>query len=103
MLVYLTHICALRIKDVLRQGCFCQVKPGRLAERIPSSATTWTAGRIELDFRPDAALFVDLRVNRSQPTVGEIFIYARTVRLSLEANGSLCSALLEQRKYKSNQ
>ena len=55
--------------------------------------------QIGLDFRPDAALFVDLR---AEPVTAEqlekYLIYARTVRLSLEANGSLCSALLEAKK-----
>jgi hypothetical protein len=55
--------------------------------------------QIELDFRPDAALFVDLR---GEPvTSGQLekyLIYARTVRISMEANGSLCSALLEATK-----
>jgi metal-sulfur cluster biosynthetic enzyme len=97
-------ICALHIKDVSYQAGVCLVSAH--AEQIvgiePDSLVRDYLDRraeIGLYFRPDAALFVDLR---GEPvTAGQLekyLIYARTVRISMEANGSLCSALLEATK-----
>jgi metal-sulfur cluster biosynthetic enzyme len=97
-------ICALRIKDVSYQAGACLL-PGQAGQVVAVEPDTIVRdyldrrAQIGLDFRADAALFVDLR---AEPVTAEqlekYLIYARTVRLSLEANGSLCSALLEAKK-----
>jgi metal-sulfur cluster biosynthetic enzyme len=97
-------ICALQVKDVSYEAGACLL-PGREGQVIHIEPDTIVRDyldrrvEIELDFRPDAALFVDLR---GEPVTAEqlekYLVYARTVRLSLEANGSLCSALLEAKK-----
>ncbi|MBI1876784.1 MAG: DUF59 domain-containing protein [Chloroflexi bacterium] len=97
-------ICALRIKDVSYKAgvCFLPGQAGQVVGIEPDTIVRNYLDRraeIGLDFRPDAALFVDLR---GEPVTAEqlekYLVYARTVRLSLEANGSLCSALLEAKK-----
>jgi metal-sulfur cluster biosynthetic enzyme len=99
-----TTICALRIQDVSYQAgvCFLPGQAGQVVGIEPDTIVRDYLDRraqIGLDFRPDATLFVDLR---GEPVTAEqlekYLIYARTVRLSLEANGSLCSALLEAKK-----
>jgi len=97
-------ICALRIEDVSYEAGLCLV-PGQAGQVVGIEPDTIVRdyldrrAQIELDFRPDAALFVDLR---GEPVTAEqlekYLIYARTVRLSMEANGSLCSVLLEAKK-----
>lgn len=97
-------ICALQIKDVAYEGesCFLSLNPGQQVSIEPDTIVRDYLDRraeIGLDFRPDAALFVDLGGNPvSAEQLEKYLVYARTVRLSLEANGSLCSALLEARK-----
>ena len=97
-------ICALRIKDVSYEAGVCLL-PGQAGQVIGIEPETIVRdyldrrAEIGLDFRPDAALFVDLRGEPvSAEQLEKYLIYARTVRLSLEANGSLCSALLDARK-----
>lgn len=97
-------MCALRINDVSYEAGICFL-PGQAGQRVRIEPETLMRdyldrrAEIGLDFRPEAALFVDLH---GQPVPAEqlekYLVYARTVRLSLEANGSLCSALLEAKK-----
>lgn len=97
-------ICALRIKDVSYKAgvCFLPGQAGQVVGIEPDTIVRNYLDRraqIELDFRPEAALFVDLSGKAvSAEQLEKYLIYARTVRISLEANGSLCSALLEAKK-----
>ncbi|MFN8453798.1 MAG: iron-sulfur cluster assembly protein [Anaerolineae bacterium] len=97
------EMAALRLDDVVYEGEACQV-------RVPSGQVVpiepllimqdylKRRAEIGLEGDPTAALLVDLR-GEPVPAVQleKYFVYARTVRLAMEANGSLCSALLEAR------
>lgn len=97
-------ICALRIQDVSYQdgvalltsqdGSVMRIEPDTIVRDYLERRA-----QIDLDFRPESALFVDLSGKAvSAEGLQKYLIYARTVRLSLEANGSLCSALLDAKK-----
>jgi metal-sulfur cluster biosynthetic enzyme len=97
-------ICALRIQDVhCRDGdAWVQPEGGpalHLDPDLPLPAYLDRRAEIGLDCAPSAPLFLDLA---GQPLTAarleQYLVYARTVRVSLEANGSLCSALLVERK-----
>ncbi|MCB0211390.1 MAG: DUF59 domain-containing protein [Anaerolineae bacterium] len=97
-------ICALRIEDVSYEGDRCILRIGSNTQVIiePDTIVRDYLERREeigLDYRPEAALFVDLaRKPVPAEQLEKYLVYARTVRLSLEANGSLCTALLEAKK-----
>ena len=97
------RIAELRIEDVaLGEGSCLVQSPGD----GPVELAAETAGRylerrsqIGLDCSPSAPLMTDLS-GKAIPAgrLEQHRLHARTVRVSLEANGSLCSALLEARK-----
>ena len=97
-------ICALRVKDVsyADEASLLSLSDGQVFRLEPDTITRDYLERraqIGLDFRPEAALFVDLKAEPvSAEQLEKYLVYARTVRVSLEANGALCSALLEARK-----
>jgi metal-sulfur cluster biosynthetic enzyme len=98
-------ICALRVQDVSYQEEEAALLASQNEGGIRIEPATIVhdyldrRAQIELDFRPEAALFVDLSGKAvSAEQLEKYLIYARTVRISLEANGSLCSALLAARK-----
>jgi metal-sulfur cluster biosynthetic enzyme len=97
-------ICALRFSDVVVQGAVYLVQPGGHAPvKIGPTETLqrYLARRAELGLpcAPSTPLIMDLH---SQPLTVERFdtYYhtARTVRVSLEANGSFCRAVLAGRQ-----
>lgn len=97
-------ICALRIQDVHCQDGDYWVQPEgglplHLEADLPLPAYLDRRAEIGLDCAPIAPLFLDL-AGRPLPAarLEQYLVYARTVRVSLEANGSLCSALLVERK-----
>jgi hypothetical protein len=73
--------------------------PLHLETDLPLQPYLDRRAEIGLDCTPTVPLFLDLA---GQPLTAakleQYLIYARTVRVSLEANGSLCSALLVERK-----
>jgi hypothetical protein len=97
-------ICALRIGDLSFAGDACLV---RCAGRQPVEAGSATTARrylqrradLGLDGSPMGSLITDLQ---DQPLtverLEEHMARARTVRLSLEANGALCRAVLAARQ-----
>jgi hypothetical protein len=97
-------ICALRIRDVRRQegSYLVQVEEGPAICLEPETLVQDYLDRraeIGLDCSPTTPLFVDLAGQPlSAGKLEQYLIYGRTVRVSLEANGSLCSALLIERK-----
>lgn len=97
-------ICALRIQDVsYQEGVSLLTSQNGLVIRIEPDTIVRDylerRAQIKLDFRPEAALFVDLSGKAvSAEELEKYLIYARTVRVSLEANGALCSALLDAKK-----
>lgn len=98
------EIAALRLEDVTYEAEACLVQPqgGQVVRLGPIELIQRYLERraeIRLDCSPAAPLFVDLRGEPiSAGQLEKYLIYARTVRVSLEANGSLCSALLEARR-----
>ena len=96
-------ICALCLSEVLVQDDACLIRqPGRASVEIGPAETLhrYLERRAELglDCTPTAPLIVDLQ---GQPLPVErlqaYYQTARTVRVSLEANGSFCRALLAVR------
>lgn len=98
------QICALRVRDVRRQAevYLAQAEEGPVICLEPAALVQDYLDRraeIGLDCAPAAPLFVDLAGQPlSAGKLAQYLVYARTVRVSLEANGSLCSALLVERK-----
>jgi hypothetical protein len=97
------EICALRIGDLSFAGELCRVHcPGRAPVEVGPAETTrrYLQRRAELglDCSPAGPLITDLN---DQPLavagLDEHFKIARTVRLSLEANGAFCRAVLAAR------
>ena len=99
-----TDICALRIRDVRRKdnGWVVQSGGGPEIWIEPDTLVRDYLDRraeIGLDCASGAPLFVNLAGQPlSAARLEQYLVYARTVRVSLEANGSLCSALLVERK-----
>ncbi len=101
------EICALRIGDLSFTGEVCLVHcPGREPIEVGPAETArrYLQRRAELglDCSPMGPLITDLN---DQPLaidrLDEYFKIARTVRLSLEANGSFCRAVLAARQTNS--
>jgi len=97
-------ICALRIGDLSFVGDACLARcAGRTPVEVGSAETArrYLQRRVELglDGSPIGPLITDLQ---GQPLtverLEEHFTRARTVRLSLEANGALCRAVLAARQ-----
>jgi metal-sulfur cluster biosynthetic enzyme len=98
------EICALHLRDARQQdgGYLVQAEGGPAVYIEPDTLVPDYLDRraeIGLDCRPTAPLFIDLAGQPlSAGKLEQYLVYARTVRVSLEANGSLCSALLIERK-----
>ena len=98
------EISALRICDVSFQDGSCRVRrrDGQAAPVGPANVAHHYLERraeIGLDCSPNAPLMTDLCGDPIPPEkLREYFIQVRTVRVALEANGSLCSVLLEARQ-----
>ena len=94
----------LRNQDLTIQGEFCWVRrpAGQVSRVGPAEmATRYFQRREEMGHgsAPAAALVTDLDDKViPQDRLEGYFVNARTVRLSLEANGSLCQAMLQARK-----
>ena len=94
----------LRNEDLTIQREFCRVRrpTGQLSRVGPAElAARFFQRREEMGHcsSPTAALLTDLEDKVIPPDqLEEYFVNARTVRLSLEANGSLCTAMLQSRK-----
>jgi metal-sulfur cluster biosynthetic enzyme len=102
------EICALRIGDLSFVGDACLVRcAGRKPVKVGPAETArrYLQRRVELglDGSPTGPLITDLH---DQPLtverLEEHFTIARTVRLSLEANGALCRAVLAARQTSSH-
>ncbi|MCZ6679698.1 MAG: iron-sulfur cluster assembly protein [Candidatus Poribacteria bacterium] len=104
----LEAIAALRIADVSfadesfqvrhEGGCVSHVGPAEVAQRYLERRA-----ELGLDCSPTAPLVMNLRGNSIPPEkLEEYLIRARTVRVSLEANGVFCSAVLAARKTETN-
>jgi len=97
------EIAPLRIEDVRLEGSSCEVRcNGRLLRVGPREvAERYLERRADLgiDRSPTSPLVTDLR---GEPVPAQelekYFVHARTVRVSLEANGGLCCSLLAARK-----
>lgn len=78
--------------------CYVETDAGRITQIQPASIVDDYLSRraqIGLDTSPDSLLFVDVKGGGlSAEKLEEYLVYVRTVRLSMEANGSLCSALM---------
>jgi metal-sulfur cluster biosynthetic enzyme len=100
----LEQIGALRVGDVSMDGESCQVRrPKGPAAYIRSgkAARRYLARRaqLSLDCSPTAPLITDLEGTPvAKNELEKHFQAARTIRLSLDANASLCCALLAARK-----
>ena len=82
------HMAVLRVGDIEAS----QVDP-RVASRYLERRE-----ELELDCSPQAPLIVALNGQKIPPTDMETYyIRARTTRLAMQANGSLCSAMLQSR------
>ncbi len=97
------QIADLRIEDVALGEASCLVQcPGDGPVELAAETTGRYLERrsqIGLDCSPAASLMTDLNgVAITAERLEQHRLHARTVRVSLEANGSLCSALLEARK-----
>ncbi len=98
------EIAALTVAGIVCEGGFCKVcrDDGRL-HRIGTADLIQQylerRKQLGLVYSPTAPLMVDVRGDAlSARRMEKYFVYARTVRVALEANGSLCSALLAQRQ-----
>ena len=98
------EISQLRNQDLTIQGEFCWVRrpAGEVSRVGPAElAARYFERREEMGHgsEPSAVLVTDLEDQViPQDRLEEYFVNARTVRLSLEANGSLCQAMLQARK-----
>lgn len=96
-------MCTLRIGEVTVQEDVCVIHTRHAAVTVgPAEMLSRYLTRraaLDLDCTPTALLFTDLQ---GQPlTSGQLeayYIAARTVRVSLEANGIFCRALLARRQ-----
>ena len=94
------EICQLRIADLYQKESLCEVvlSDGRVVDIDPPVVARDYLERralIGLDCQPDSPLFVNVKGEKLSPSqVEEYIIYMRTIRVSMQANGSLCSALL---------
>jgi metal-sulfur cluster biosynthetic enzyme len=97
------EIAQLRIENLHFEEGSCWVECGTAGNHQLESASLAQRylerrKKLGLDVSPGAALIVDLRDQPvSAPKLEQYFVYARTVRVSLDANGSLCCALLAAR------
>ena len=97
-------IAALTVAGIVCEGGFCKVcrDDGRLHRVGTANLVQQYLERrkqLGLAYSPTEPLMVDMRGDTlTARHMEKYFIYARTVRVSLEANGSLCSALLAQRQ-----
>lgn len=94
------EICQLRIADLYERESLCEVvlPDGRVVDIDPPVVARDYLERRELiglDCQADSPLFVNVKGEALSPAqVEEYLIYMRTIRVSMQANGSLCSALL---------
>ncbi len=98
------EICGLRVGDVSMHGATCLARTA-VGEMVTVGSATTMERYLErrrelgLDCTPTAPLVIDLR---GQPLSGDrleaYYRAARTVRVSLEANGSFCRAVLAVRQ-----
>jgi metal-sulfur cluster biosynthetic enzyme len=97
-------ISALSVADVSVQGeaCLLQRQEGRASYVGPAEVVHHYLERraeLGLDCSQTAPLMIDLRGRKIPASrLEEHLIHARTVRLSLEANGAFCCAVLAARK-----
>jgi metal-sulfur cluster biosynthetic enzyme len=97
------QIAELRIDNVHVDRGSCRVEhatAGKLQLGADDFAQRYLERRRKLgiDSSPRAPLIVDLKGQPVSATkLEQYFVYARTVRVSLDANGSLCGALLDAR------
>ena len=98
------EISQLRNQDLTVQGDFCWVRhpTGQVSRVGPAEmATRYFHRGKEMGHAADPAATLVTDLNDKvipQDRMKEYFVNARTVRLSLEANGSLCKAVLQARK-----
>jgi metal-sulfur cluster biosynthetic enzyme len=97
------EICALRISDVVVQGDIIVIRP-RGGELIVSGSAAVLKRYLDrreelaLDCSPATPLIVDLEgISFSADRLQTHYEAIRTVRVALEANGSLCRAVLSTR------
>ena len=97
------EISALRIEDVRFDEAYCRVcrsKPQEDYVGPAGEARRYLERRaaLDLDCSPSGPLMTDLR-DKPIPADGleDYLIRARTVRVSMEANGSFCAAVLQSR------
>ena len=94
------EVCTLRVGDIFEQHELCEVvfPDGRVVDIDPPVVARDYLERralIGLDCAPDSPLFLNVKGEAlSGPDIEEYLIYMRTIRVSMQANGSLCSALL---------
>ncbi len=97
-------VCDLTVDAVSFQDgiCFVTTASGRITQIQPKKIAQDYLDRraqIGIDCSADAALFVDVKGGElSAEKLQAHLIHIRTVRLSMEANGSLCSSLLAATK-----
>ena len=100
------EIAARRIGDLYFEDEFCRIRcnDGRLCHVGPAEVAHQYFQRraeLNLDCSPTAPLIIDLRGREvTAEQLEEYLIRARTVRVSLQANGSFCAAVLAARKGK---
>ena len=94
------EVCQLKISAVHQQVGLCEVvsSDGRIVDIDPPVIAQDYLERREqigLDCAPEAPLFVSVKGEPlSAEKLKDYLIYMRTIRVSMQANGSLCSALL---------
>lgn len=94
------EVCQLPISAVHQQVELCEVvaADGRIIDiEPPIIASDYLERRemIGLDCSPDSPLFVNVKGEAlTAEKLKDYLIYMRTIRVSMQANGSLCSALL---------
>lgn len=100
-------ICALRVGDLKFAGDECLVKTA-LSQTVAVAAKTASRylerrADLGLDCSPEALLVINLKGQAvTVETFPAYFRQARTIRVSMEANGSLCRALLQSRQTNHN-
>jgi metal-sulfur cluster biosynthetic enzyme len=98
------EIVALTVADIVCEGGFCAVRRDdgclhRIGKADLVQRYLERREHLGLASSPTGPLMADRRGDAlSAQQMEKYFVYARTVRVSLEANGSLCSALLAQRQ-----
>jgi hypothetical protein len=95
-------LCSLTLADLCLDNGQATVRAAdgwlALAEGAPALRYVQQRAKLGLDSSPASPLLLDVKGEAISPEkFQEYWRYARTIQVSMEANGSLCSALLQAR------